>query len=672
MNLVRNRIVCFAVWMAGMGGIAWAQDGSVSITAGAQAREVVVSVQNGSNNCGMEIRFGDGRDVKKRLDAGEAWTINHSYAGDGNFGIQAEGVLVARGLRTVGPCKYGNQALLAVAGSKASLQTATAAPVPVAGPAAAPAAASAAVGAQAAAPATPASNQGAHQDMVLMVRKNASALKLVNTLDGGKRVSNPEELVRSGSSLCIVKFPNAYGAVPDASVDVLAGTALRRYFAQLTGGKEVTLRNVQCIANYGANVAFRASSDLVLVQRQALPALLNGSAEFAQGYEALHEVSHASLFALADRMKQAEARRQQAIANRTQELDTLAQANSTEKIGSIAFGVPGSAGQAAFCTLSYDGEQGAAILGYAYRGFATQSEAFRAQAESVQATLDNKRPYAKAYANIEALYEARQTRPDECLVYVDFPANLKKVAAALQRDNKAAPVVNEMVATAELRDEWAKVAGYRQYAEYQTARDMKANAQQFKQLGEYRVTDKAGLDAAVREMQASRYASGGDLGEVLNFLKDKAEAAGKSGATAVGVRDARQKATREAAEASAAAERRRREEYAREYPFIAVLTCGMPGHINIMACFAGGSRGVDTELKLRNGDNSGMYKVYNLQQAGQERRDGFHIDLRRNFDLRAQNAHDTLILGLKIIDRVTGNVLHQDQAARFDVVSARN
>lgn len=660
MNRTRNRMVCVAAALALTAGVALAQDGAVSITAGAQPRDVVVSVQNGPNNCGMEIRFGDGRDVKKRLEAGEVWTVNHTYAADGNFGIQAEGVMVVRGLRTVGPCGFGNQALLAVAGGNASLQVATAAPAPAAG------------GAQAAAPAAPAAAQGAHQDMVLMVRKSGSALKFVNTLDGGKRLNNADELARSGSTLCIVKFPNAYGSLPDASVDAVARAELRRYFRELTNGKDVNLRNTECIVNDGANASFRASSDLVLVQRQALPILANGSPEFAQGYEALNEISHTSLFAMADQMRQAEARRQQAVANRAQELDTLAQANSTDKVGSIAFGVPRSSGAVAFCTLSYDGEQGAAILAYAYRGFATQSDAFRAQAERSRATVDSNRTYAKAYASVEALYEARQTKPEECLVYVDFPANLKKVAAAMQRDGKTAPVINELVASTELRDDWAKKTGYRQYAEYQTARDMKVNAQQYKQLGEYRITDKAGLDAAVREMQASRYATGSDVGDVLSYLKDKAEAAGRSGATAVSVRDARQKAAREAAEANAAAERRRREEYAKEYPYIAVLTCGMPGHINIMACFAGGSRGVDTELKLRNGSSSAMYKVYNLQQAGQERRDGFYIDLRRNFDLRAQNADDTLILSLKIIDRVSGRVVHEDQASRFEVVSARN
>jgi hypothetical protein len=327
-------------------------------------------------------------------------------------------------------------------------------------------------------------------------------LKFVNTLDGGKRLSNASELARTGTSACVIKYPNAYGNLPDATVDILARTELRRHLAQLADAQDIGVRAMECITSAGDEARFQPAADIVLIQRQAMPVLANASQAFSQGYEVLHEISHASLFALAEQRNQAEARRQQAVANRAQELDTLAQANSTDKVGSIAFGVPRNSGTAAFCTLSYDGDQGAAILAYAYRGFATQSDAFRAQAERARATVDTSRPYAKAYASVEALYEARQTKPEECLVYVDFPANLKKVAAALQRDGKPAAVVNELLASTELRDDWAKRAGYRQYAEYQTARDMKVNAQQYKQLGEYRITDKAGLDAAVREMRA--------------------------------------------------------------------------------------------------------------------------------------------------------------------------
>ena len=97
------------------------------------------------------------------------------------------------------------------------------------------------------------------------------------------------------------------------------------------------------------------------------------------------------------------------------------------------------------------------------------------------------------------------------------------------------------------------------------------------------------------------------------------------------------------------------------------------GHINILACFAGqGSSRVDTELKLTNGEQSAMYKAYTLSRAGDERRDGFYIDLREHFSIMAQNSHDTLILSLKVVDRVSGKVLYQNQAARFDVLSIAN
>ena len=43
-----------------------------------------------------------------------------------------------------------------------------------------------------------------------------------------------------------------------------------------------------------------------------------------------------------------------------------------------------------------------------------------------------------------------------------------------------------------------------------------------------------------------------------------------------------------------------------------------------------------------------------------------------HFSIMAQNSHDTLILSLKVVDRVSGKVLYQNQAARFDVLSIAN
>ena len=47
-------------------------------------------------------------------------------------------------------------------------------------------------------------------------------------------------------------------------------------------------------------------------------------------------------------------------------------------------------------------------------------------------------------------------------------------------------------------------------------------------------------------------------------------------------------------------------------------------------------------------------------------------DLRDSFAVSAQNSHGTLVLGIKIIDRVSGKVLYQDQAGKFGVLRVSN
>jgi hypothetical protein len=514
--------------------------------------------------------------------------------------------------------------------------------------------------------------QSAPQDLLILVRKNDSGsnLKFVKTLDGNVRLSSTQESL--WTSACIVGFPDPSGRMADANVEEAARAELRRYLAQLANIKDVrVIVNYRPCSRYpGRDFHLGGGTDLVLIQSQSvdLVKLLYGYDQ----YEQLHKISYASLVAVAGEMRSAENQRQEVLDRRAQELDALAQSGSTEKVGSLAFFTPHSPGRGVtFCTLSYDGEKGAAVLGYGYRGIATQAEAFRAEAERVRATVNTSRPYGKVYATADALYEELLSQ-QECMVYVDFPANLKKLSAALQRDGKRAPLLGELVSSMELKDGWAQRTGYQNYAEYQVTREMNVSAQQFKQLAEYRIADRSALDAVMREMQVSGYSNSSEVQDALIFLKDKAEAAGRNGATALSVRNARQKAERETSSAEAAAEQRRREAVAKDFPYIAVLTCGMPRHVNIMGCFAGGSSRVSTELKLRNGTDTVLFKTYNLHQAGKERADGFYIDLRRNFDLRAQNADENLILGLKIIDRVSGRVLKNDQAARFDVVSARN
>ena len=100
--------------------------------------------------------------------------------------------------------------------------------------------------------------------------------------------------------------------------------------------------------------------------------------------------------------------------------------------------------------------------------------------------------------------------------------------------------------------------------------------------------------------------------------------------------------------------------------YTAVLSCGMNGgHINIAPCF------IDTELKITSNGRTGVYKVYNLTQVGREYRDGLHIQLSESFSLMAQNSHDTLTLGISIIDE-NGQQVYQDMVGRFGVINVGN
>lgn len=116
--------------------------------------------------------------------------------------------------------------------------------------------------------------------------------------------------------------------------------------------------------------------------------------------------------------------------------------------------------------------------------------------------------------------------------------------------------------------------------------------------------------------------------------------------------------------------RQERENFAKEFPYYALVTCGFQGnHINSIACFGGR---VGTEIELRNGNEYGLYKIHEIHSLGQESSRGLRIALRRNFELKAQNSNETLILGVAIIDVKTDKIVFQKQVSRFGVISVKN
>lgn len=275
----------------------------------------------------------------------------------------------------------------------------------------------------------------------------------------------------------------------------------------------------------------------------------------------------------------------------------------------------------------------------------------------------------------EELFSA--TQAGKCALVVDFAPNLQRYIQALRRDGKPV-IIGSLMTRTEAQEPLAKSFGFASWADLELARSMGngsgATAAQLADLRKLGVDGKAAFDQAAGRMAQSGYDKGSDpaAGRVLQFLADEAEGR-KSGQTALQYRTAAEAKAAAARKARQEAEQRANEEMAKQFPYEAVISCGTGNHINILACFAGGSRGVDTELKLKNGDQSGMYKAYNFNQSGgREESDGYHINLRSNFSLVAQNASDILILSVKVTDRRSGKVVFQDQAARFGVVSVRN
>lgn len=120
------------------------------------------------------------------------------------------------------------------------------------------------------------------------------------------------------------------------------------------------------------------------------------------------------------------------------------------------------------------------------------------------------------------------------------------------------------------------------------------------------------------------------------------------------------------------AERKRKIDLAKEYPYTAVLACEFQGRAisNIAVCFADESNG--TELTLRNGNNLRVYKFYEIGSLANQESDGMHIPLRKSFEIKAQNASENYILTLTLINTSTGAQLNKQAAGMWKIVNMRN
>ena len=117
------------------------------------------------------------------------------------------------------------------------------------------------------------------------------------------------------------------------------------------------------------------------------------------------------------------------------------------------------------------------------------------------------------------------------------------------------------------------------------------------------------------------------------------------------------------AEAEAAEQNRiAQEEYLRDYPFYAKISCNMFGsQYSLILCFSG--EYTETTITLDANGQSREKKFYNFTDLGYYDGETLVIDLPRNFDLKAQNASDDATLTVEIYDQKTYELLQVDEAS---------
>jgi len=126
-------------------------------------------------------------------------------------------------------------------------------------------------------------------------------------------------------------------------------------------------------------------------------------------------------------------------------------------------------------------------------------------------------------------------------------------------------------------------------------------------------------------------------------------------------------ARRAEAEARRAEAEKTRIDFAKKYPYYAVINCG--GGFPLHACF---SCRVKTDLEINDGESYKMYSIYDMMQLPYNSGEGTTINLRSKFDIKMQNCDSSLYLNLKIYNRSTQKIVFEKSASQYGVIRVSN
>ena len=629
---------------------------------------VVAPTYNRTQSCGVKLDFGDGTPAQViEVPVNQPVAFTHTYTSTGIFPITAKGEGVTKFLSALQPCGGQGMEFATVLGQ--------------------------------------AQIDDGSLDIMLLVRTKANrygtAPYFASNLDGTAKLVELKNILCVNTALLAPQKPeqfkgNLYRDILESQqLSVLAGSELYKQ-AKLTEIQkivtdqfEATIKSMghagnaqhNCAANLTAprwsSLEMLGNADVVAVPKILLPSLQKIRA-FAdiQTYTPLYALSFQQARQIAQANQQKDRQIAQLKTNTVDEFNLMAQSNSKDKVGSLILGTARALNKnLQICTLSYKDQDGATVLGYRGLNFNMLLPDMRDRfaKEGYNIGGDGQKPFDKTFDNLNDAYVEISRQPDICHIFIDYPNNLATLDAGFKRDKNINSNLGALMDSTAAREQFATQRGYDNYTDFKFAKSISGNAQDIKKLKAAGIHNKTDFDALVLEMQQLQYAKAEDLNTIYMYLNDKDQAKTKK-LSVVAQRDARLAEEKKKREQDELDRQRRKEAFAKEFPYEAVISCGFQGqHMTLVACFAGGQYGVGTELEIRNGGKYGLYKAHELYSLGQERSgEGLILPLKSNFEIKAQNSNETLTLSVLVRETASGKVLFTKSAARFGVVRVSN
>lgn len=248
-----------------------------------------------------------------------------------------------------------------------------------------------------------------------------------------------------------------------------------------------------------------------------------------------------------------------------------------------------------------------------------------------------------------------------CGLIIDTPQKIITFYEDLKIDRQFEIELGQVISVKEAKNRVAKFSGYDSVEEYDLVNFIKKGAtsrHEISILREYGVSNIESFVSATKRMNSTGY----DLdvepsaNSLIAFLTDEANSK-KTGKTVKSI------------VAERLEEQKKQEDlHAKNFPYVAIFTCGNDRHVNILACLTGNKHTGDGELSLNLDGQRQVLPFHKVRSVGVERRDGFHVFLTKKHALAMTNVNSSFVLGLVIVERKSNNIIYRSKANQFEFV----